>query len=164
MSLSGGGSVSLANKSVTWAHIADNAGIAELIAHDETSYSSADETGAWVTVATASITAAQADTGHITMNVTASLYATANSGTTAVTAARFCIGATGKGQEYTTLTSQNGLVFDYFVPMQVTLTAGTDYTRGTAFDVLIQHKGTLAGGATGDTTTYLKSIKITGWA
>ena len=155
-------------KSVNRTHLQDGGRIGVLLDSSIGTANSADVSGVFVSVIPFSFNAAAADYDRITIRVDANIYATAAGGTTAVTDnafADFTGGMVGVliGQTISTPTAQNGLVFSDNGTLCLTLIAGTDYTRGVAFDVAYCHQGTLAGGVGGCCSTTTTGFTVIGW-
>jgi len=147
---------------LTGAAFASGAGILQLVFFDNAQYSSDDVTGDWITLKTISISNAQAQNSKLFVEFACNESVTAGGAETAQGEARIAVDSTQIGQKYTGVCAGNGYDNNvYSGNCLATLVAGTNYTQGTGFSILLQVKGT-KNGATASVTNRINGIVIFG--
>jgi hypothetical protein len=131
------------------------------LVENNTAYTGNDVTGNWVVFRTQAISNAQADFPKITVVAHLELDVDAPAGRTSVNYARVEVGGVQVGQFATSPTANNGFGGGKFGnDLVVTLVAGTDYTRGTGFNLDFAQRCVIGGGAGGTGTANLLGYNV----
>jgi hypothetical protein len=125
-----------------------------LIYADNTYANGTNTSGAYQTLKTISLTNAQADYAKITVECFAGISATANVGTGTVYMQLYSSSTSAIVGNEISLSAPSDVIGGTnktYAPLSAVFTAGTDYTRGTAFDIVIRGKGVISNN---DTVNY----------